>query len=932
MRWTLALIGLAAPLAVAVPGAAAPHDAARTVVTVQGESPIATNIPTAQDPRASGGAYLALDVVRRAPAGGWYATYGVDVSRPGIYRLDAVLTTPAMPDRTPFGGSPFNLSVNGSAFAQVAKSEPVWASHRRAPRAWGSLVDTTVDDVELRRGSNTITLMVDERRISASPQLDHPPGRPTPPRYRFFLDTLTLIRTPLALDSVHLGDPRTNLGTYREDGDAALHVSLNGRASTGQSVRYRIADYDGDRVGAGTVVVASGSSQAAVRVPADLPPGNYRMTARLTSAPEDPVVGNFARLPDQQPVRGAENRFGVTTSAPWLVPSSRLHAFAAALHEMGAGYVREEISWPLVEPRRGAFHIDGLNRIARVFHRHGLHTLGALWNLAGTGEAQAPRWAMSPASRPLPADLRAAYRLGRRLAAQTDGIGRDAVELWNEPDIDIVRQWYSRTSGDQYAAFVKAAALGVAAGPGRPLVSLPGIAFPGPFQDVMLQNDVSRYADVWSFHGYAGDNPADPITLPTEPRVENRLRRAYGADVQTWMTEAGIFLDPQSPEHGLSRQQQVQQARYLVQSTVDALAAGNDKQFWFSAAPYGGFGLLNNEFQPWPSYSAYAAMASVLGEADFAGRVRGMPDGVRGYRFDTGGETVTVLWAQQPTRIDVDVPGEVRVDDIMGAQVRVAPAVDGSVRVWARRDPIYLVADGGLDHPTADRVARRPDPTSAAERIVLSQRFPATARPVPLPFGYRLEPHSRMTVSVYNFNDTAQRVTLQPRTFGGWSIRGSSGARTVAVPAHGQVRVPYRISAGDRVERRVDYPLVVDATVDGRRVPPSVSRIQLGRKGPPGESIRLRPWIFDIAPADGSTVTGPRVRLTALVWDDLSRIAARTVRVEVDGHRVRADYEPRTGRLAARLRLSPGRHHVWIGAFNQAYAPSQAAVTVRVRR
>ncbi len=932
MRWMLALIGLVAPLAVPVPGSAEPPDAVRTVVTVQGETPTATNIPTAQDSRASGGAYLALDTVRRVPAGGWYATYEVEVPRAGIYRLDAVLTTPAMPDRQPFGGSQFNLSVNGSPFAQVVKSEPVWASQRTSPRAWGSLVDTTVDDVELRRGSNTFTFMVDERRISASPQLDHPPRRPTAPRYRFFLDELTLTRTPLALEGVHLGDPLTNLGTYRDDRDGLLHVVLNGRADTDQSVRYRIVDYFGACVGAGTVLVLSGSAEAAVPVPEDLPAGNYRVTARLASSPDDPVVGNFAHLPDQRPVSGHDNRFGVTTSAPWLVPSSRLHAFASALHEMGAGYVRDEIAWPLVEPRRGAFHLDGLNRIARVFHQHGLHTLGALWNLAGTGEAQAPRWAMTDASRPLPADLRAAYRLGRRLAAQSDGIGRDAVELWNEPDIDVVRQWYSRTSGDQYAAFVKAAALGIAAGPGhRPLVSLPGIAFPGAFQDVMLQNDLSRYADIWSFHGYAGDTPSEPPTLSTEPRIENQLRRAYRADVQTWMTEAGIFLDPQSPEHGLTRAQQVQQARYLVQSTVDALAAGNDKQFWFSAAPYGGFGLLNNDFQPWPSYSAHAAMASILGEADFAGRLRGLTDGVRGYRFDSGGEAVTVLWAQQPTRVHVDVTGEVRVDNIMGGLERVAPAVDGSVTVMARPDPIYLVADGSFDRPASDLVVSRPELRSEAERIVLSQRFTAAARPKPLPFGYRLQRHARMAITVYNFNDRAQRVTVQPRAFGGWSIRGS-GARAVAVPAHGQVRVPYTVSAGDRVLRRVDYPLVFDATVDGQRVPPSVSRIQLGRTGPPGEPIRLSPWIFDVAPADGSTVTGPRVRLTALVWDELSRVAPRTVRVEVDGRRVRAAYNPRTGRLAARLRLSPGRHQVWIGAFNQAYAPSHATATWTVRR
>jgi hypothetical protein len=110
-----------------------------------------------------------------------------------------------------------------------------------------------------------------------------------------------------------------------------------------------------------------------------------------------------------------------------------------------------------------------------------------------------------------------------------------------------------------------------------------------------------------------------------------------------------------------------------------------------------------------------------------------------------------------------------------------------------------------------------------------------------------------------------------------------------------------------------------------------VSRIQLGRTGPPGEPVGLSPWIFDIAPADGSTVTGRLVRLTAVVWDELSHVAPRTVRVEVDGRRVPVEYQPRTGQLAARVRMSPGRHEVWIAASNKAYAPSHATVTVTVR-
>ncbi|MFF9777884.1 hypothetical protein ACF1HJ_30010 [Streptomyces sp. NPDC013978] len=52
------------------------------------------------------------------------------------------------------------------------------------------------------------------------------------------------------------------------------------------------------------------------------------------------------------------------------------------------------------------------------------------------------------------------------------------------------------STGDAHAAFVKAAALGIADTPDAPLVVLPGIAQAGHFQDLMLANDVVRYAEL----------------------------------------------------------------------------------------------------------------------------------------------------------------------------------------------------------------------------------------------------------------------------------------------------------------------------------------------------------------------------------------------------------------------------------------------------
>lgn len=905
-----------------------PRDA--RAITVQGEAAVRTDIPTAISAEAAGNAYLALDTAAAPPRGGWFAEYEVDAATAGTYAMHAVLTSPAIPDRRPFGGSQFEVSINGAPFIQVARTEPDWAD---SGPAWGSLVSATLNDVELRAGRNSITFMVHERRASASPQLDDPPGPPEPALYRFFLDEFTLTPAPLRLAHVDLGDPRTSLGVYRNVG-ADLNFRLNGATADPQTVEYTVTNYFEHEVASGSARVRAGRRDATARLP-ELEPGAYSVSASLLSAPGSNVVGRFARLPAQRPVDASTSRFGVTTSSAWLVPSSRLEAFADAMREMGAGYVREEISWPQAEPSPGAYDTRALDRAARGFRRHGLHVLGAWWNLAGSAEA--PAWAMSDTSMPLPEDLRVAYKFARTVAGRENGIGRDALELWNEPELDA-----TASTGDQHAAYVKAAALGIRDGQGHALVALPGVfGRPAAFQDVMLQSDVARYADVWAFHVYAPYRAGAmiPFPLAQQVAVQRGLRRLYGSRTpQAWATESGIFVIPPGAGHDLSTQQQVDQARYLVQSAVSDLAAGTDRHFWFSGAPYcangfGCFGLFSGDFQPWPSYSAHAAMASILGEADFVHRVEGLPGNALAYTFKNGASVVTVVWAPTPTPVAVPVPGgSVKVYDIMGAAQPSPPVGGGAVQVTATLDPIYIVSDGGAAlHARRAIDDRRHGHGSMAERIVLAQRFSAAnagpskadgGRP---PVGYQLGDSTRMSVDVYNFNDSPLAVTVTGRTWGGWSV---TGPRTVVVPAKGRVSAPFTVTADDSVHGHVDYPLVFDARVAGRDVPPSVARIERVDVGP-GAPIAIAPSITDVSPADGETIPGDG-ELTARIRDELTGVDAHRLAVEVDGRAMRHRFDPATGRLSAPLRLAPGAHEIWIGARNRAYGGSQLAVTVRV--
>jgi hypothetical protein len=630
---------------------------------------------------------------------------------------------------------------------------------------------------------------------------------------------------------------------------------------------------------------------------------------------------------------GPANRFGVTTSAPWLLPPSRVAPFARALRAAGVGYVRDEIDPNVIEPARGQFLTTSIGRFAHAFRDAGIRTLGALWTL--TGNLHTPDWATTPASGALPADLRDAYDLTSHLAGHASALGLDALEVWNEPDVDVSAQTFSRTPADQHAAYVKAATLGITDGAGRPLASLSGLAGTGPFQDVMLQNGVAHYADLWAFHAYAADGT--PVQFPPDAAANAVLRRLYEYRGQLWMTESGIFLLA-DPSGGLSYAQQRAEARYLVQSTVLDLASGVDKRFWFSGPPYCAagfacFGLFDSYFRPWPAYSALAAMTSLLGQADFAHELHGLPAGVKGYVFKDGGRAVTVVWAPSPTKADVSVPGGgVRMYDAMGASQHTSATARGVVRVVASPDPIYLVSDGGAGlaaKPTAQDNRRTVPRLPAADHIVLNQRYGAAAAPTPPPSGYRLHRTTAMSLDIYNFNATPQTVTVVPHAWGGWLV--APAAQTVSVPANGRVSAPFVLTAGSTVHPKVDYPLIFAASIGGRPgVPPSVSRILLD-DGRPGTRVPLFPSITRVSPADASLLTSGHVVLRAHIADLLSGIDPARVVVEVDGRHVPRRFNQHTGQLTASLHLPRGAHILWIHAYNNANAPSQASVEVTVR-
>lgn len=362
-------LGAAATAAVGT-GPAVARAADPPVITIPGESPSRTNIPVARDRRASGGRYLALLTTEQPPSDtGWYATYRVRVPHARVYALTAVATAPVETPHTEAVASYLQLSVNDGPFSELARSQPHWYESRPA---WGDLCVLDLGDVELRAGDNALTLRVIEPAILENSIA-----------YALSLDRLTLRPRP----GPALGE--ASVPRHRVGEPAHLRLTLHGHATRPHPVRYTVTDYFGHQVAGGRTTIPAGRTTTTVALPADLPPGHYRVRAddSVTSTEEPPeksVKGAakescFARLPARPAVTDpTTNRFGVNIWASSLVPPSRLDEFAAAVRDMGAGWVRDGQSWPVAEPAPGAYDTAHHDRVTRTLRARGLAVLDVL--------------------------------------------------------------------------------------------------------------------------------------------------------------------------------------------------------------------------------------------------------------------------------------------------------------------------------------------------------------------------------------------------------------------------------------------------------------------------------------------------------------------------------------------------------------------------
>lgn len=553
-----------------------------------------------------------------------------------------------------------------------------------------------------------------------------------------------------------------------------FHVDESVDWSTPPEAEWTIADFDGRPVRAGR---APSTGQVRVR---DLPPGWYHMRSAAKAVP-------FAVLCTPSGWTGrADSPVAIDTASAWREemrdPSTRAQALRI-MRRLGIRWVRDRINWAVTQPEPNRYQFDWYDGIHADLAAQGLCVAQVNHSLPGWASDGRPHSTT-------PMDLRTVYRFYRDAAARFR-TSVQAWEIWNEPD----NPGFYRDLSDRYAGVQKAGFLGVRDGNPQALVLSGSFCMNIlPFVRHLAEAGADNYFDVLNWHMYAApDEYADQLAA---------YRRALGGrqpDTRpAWMTEAGTFLAAGHGADGrqLSGLDERVQARFVAQSYISSLAAGNARHFYFILFDYvennNQMGLLRADLTPRPSLAVAAAAAWMLDGARYAGRWRGAPAGVTAEMF-AGQRPVLALWSRHIQEISVPACPRTRLWNLYGAPLEAAPS-GGRIRLSVGPDPVYVtdphmsITAGRHPAPVVRRTPSRIILTAGAnlpiDQTMDCYRLGADGKP-PAPFDWVLD--------LYNLSDKPASGTLHITAPARWKIEAPLRRAMTLLPMD-RIRVTVRVT------------------------------------------------------------------------------------------------------------------------------------------
>jgi hypothetical protein len=369
---------------------------------------------------------------------------------------------------------------------------------------------------------------------------------------------------------------------------------------------WRAIDVDGKEVGRGQL--ANGKAELG-----NLPIGYYELRER-EGGPRI-TAGVVAK---NEPVE--DTPIAIDAGMSWLYSDPQQIRDACQLCKLGGvKWVRDRLSWPELETARGVWAGETrYERAMRIQRDAGLKILQV--------NHISPPWAAKNPTH-FPDDLRDAYNFYRGLAKRWHG-QIDAIEPWNEPDLEI----FGGHTGCEIASFQKASYLGLKAGdPSLPVCEAVFAIDRAETLQEFGKNEAYPYFDRYDLHHYIG--------LPAYSRAYGRHRAVSGGRPM-WTSEFNltvVWADEKTKEPS---EEELRKQAYRVSKVFSgALFEGSVKAFYFILGHYVErnlqYGLLHTDLTPRPAYVAFAAVGRLLNGAKPIGRVDLGDEKLKAFAFKT---------------------------------------------------------------------------------------------------------------------------------------------------------------------------------------------------------------------------------------------------------------------------------------------------------
>lgn len=534
---------------------------------------------------------------------------------------------------------------------------------------------------------------------------------------------------------------------------------------------------------------------------------------------------------------GTDERFSVDLASTWHANSRQRKQYAELIKLMGVSNVRERI-------RLGDIYDEATGKVSLSKYLPALQTLQEFGLDTIITFHDYPASLSAAQQKVMPADLLKTYRLVKA-AADAAGDLVSAWEIWNEQDVIHFGNDYP----DEYAAFLKAAAIALSDSQADPIKALGAFArdpYYSKFGVWMLENRVLDYVDVYNYHSYVFSGPsatpsADLAAIGKHMEAAANWGRA---SLPLWQTETGTIHSEGTVEVR-SKDSLMQQARYVALSAVQNAALGIERTYQYLFLPYAGgddISLLGHNETVYPAYLTYANLTYYLSGAQFLGSME--RESCNGYVLSrAGGGEIMMLWSNKATAMQIAVSGNVSLSDAYGS-VTALQAENGKVKVQFGSSPVYVITDGSFAKEEYQSMTVSYDPVekvkfSPVQRIVISPAFPEKNAPVMptlenvkenfegVDSGYQFDKGEKatVTVTVYNFNDSAMSGTVRASVPEGFSV--DTAPKRVSLEPYGSAVLTFTLAAKDLPEMG---SLVFEGEFGGEKTSPAVSKVQIRRQ------------------------------------------------------------------------------------------------------